>query len=287
MEEISFHDKEYLHLVQRVLTEGTWSQNRTGIRTKSIFGPQMCFDLRDGSIPLLTTKHMHIRSIVRELLWYLTGSTNIKYLQDHNVRIWDEWADEHGELGPVYGYQWRRWLTHELDVQSSEIHGAPIFKSYEIDQIAILIDKLLHNPTDRRMIVTAWNVGDLSNMKLPPCHYSFQCNVVDGELSMILNQRSCDVFLGVPFNVVQYSLLLRMLAEVTGLNPGELIWNGGNVHIYENHVDQCIEQLSRTPFKSPKFMFNRSINDIDDFKFEDFEIIGYESHPTIKATVAV
>lgn len=560
MDEIACHDNEYLKLMQLVIDTGTWNQNRTGIRTKSIFGPQMRFDLRDGSIPLLTTKHMHIRSIVHELLWYLMGTGNIKYLQDNGVRIWNEWSSIDNHLGPVYGTLWRAfpppntfhpisnktvvddtnirtWLTTDsslltlgkysnqqfTNIQGKEytvlgvdgkqsngvynnkerfsqtytvrfnetgwckykvpsasvhkgkfvdqsipsVYGVGILGDYKnknetalhkhlrriwenmiskcynpkdtafdthgakgvlvcerwkvlsdfiddvhklpnwyamkqefcgyildkdyygdnklyhvntsvwmlrtisnmhrqdatptviktsdkilyfptessaakyigtspaaikartmgkvlaplhgasvssfdqsgnhiirhglyVDQISQLINGLCTNPTSRRLMLSAWHPGMLPDdgllpatnaerglQALPPCHFHIQCNVVDGELSMILNQRSCDVFLGIPFNVVQYSILLRMLAEVTNLKPGELIWNGGNVHVYENHLDQCAEQLSRKPFKSPTLVFNRYINNIDDFRFDDFEIIGYNSHPTIKAVVAV
>ena len=289
---MSYHDNQYLTLMRHVLDKGTWKQNRTGIKTKSIFGYQMRFDLSDETIPLLTTKQMHTRSIIHELLWYMMGTGNIKYLQDNNVTIWDEWADENGDLGPVYGYQWRHWKTYEkceaFGWDDSDDFGVyDIVESTPVDQIAELIYKLKHTPDDRRMIVSAWNVADLKEMRLPPCHYTFQCYVAKGELSMIINQRSCDLFLGVPFNIVQYSLLLRMLAEVCNLFPGELIWNGGDVHIYENHLLQCNLQLDNEPYESPKFYFNRSVTDIDGFKFEDFVIENYKYHPSIKADVAV
>lgn len=277
-----YHDNEYLNVMDYILEKGTWKQNRTGTRTQSVFGVQMRFDLRDGTIPLLTTKQIHIKSVIHELLWYLMGDTNIKYLQDNGVRIWNEWADENGNLGPVYGVQWRKWNTHRSHWTSSS-ENEPIY----IDQIALLVDKLRNNPDDRRMIVSAWNVADIDDMALPPCHYAFQCYVADGKISMILNQRSCDLFLGVPFNIVQYSILLRMLCEVTGLSPGEFIWNGGDVHIYENHIEQCNEQLSRTSYPSPTLRFARSIDNIDDFRFEDFIIEDYQSHPKITASVAV
>ncbi len=293
-----YHDGEYLDLVEYVLECGIWKENRTGVNTKSLFGLQMRFDLSDGTIPLLTTKKMHTKSIIHELLWYLMGTGNIKYLQDNDVRIWNEWADENGDLGPVYGVQWRKWKTQPINhPEAPKISDTPWFTadglirhfiySDEIDQIAELINTLKHNPNDRRMVISAWNVGELNDMALPPCHYNFQCYVVNGKLSMMVNMRSSDIFLGLPFNVAQYSILLRMLAEVTDLQPGELIWSGGDVHVYENHIAQCQEQLSRAPYVSPTLSFGRKITDIDDFKFEDFIITGYESHPTIKADVAV
>ncbi|PPD55303.1 MAG: thymidylate synthase [Methylotenera sp.] len=290
-----FHDQEYLDLVEHIIINGKWKQNRTGTKTKSIFGPQLRFDLSDGTIPLLTTKRMHVRSILHEILWYLQGDGNIKYLHDHNVTIWDEWATPSGDLGPVYGVQWRKWNTGQMKWIRSDTQE-PI----TIDQIAVLVDQLKNNPDSRRMLVTAWNVADLADesispienaengkMALPPCHYTFQCYVADGRLSMILNQRSCDVGLGLPFNIVQYSILLRMLAEVTDLKPGEFIWNGGDVHIYENHLRRLAEQVHREPFPSPILTFKRKVTDIDDFDFDDFMISGYESHPNIKLDVAV
>jgi thymidylate synthase len=290
-----YHDTQYLNLLTDVLNNGVWKENRTGIRTKSVFGRHMRFDLRDGSIPLLTTKKMHTKSIIHEILWYLTGSTNIKYLQDNGVRIWNEWADKNGELGPVYGRQWRYWKnTKVIDCWDNPIEvpdNTTLYnikaKTQYIDQIAVLIDTLRNNPDDRRMIVTAWNVADLPGMKLPPCHYSFQCYVSNGELSLIMNQRSVDSFLGLPYNIVQYSMLLRMLAEVVGLKPGEFIWYGGDIHIYENHLLQVNLQLDNSPYESPTFKFARKIDDIDDFKFEDFIIENYQSHSTIKAGVAI
>lgn len=266
------HDLQYLDLIEYVIKCGVWKENRTGVRTKSVFGQQMRFDLSDGTIPLLTTKKMHTKSIIHELLWYLMGTGNIKYLHDNGVRIWNEWADDNGELRRVYGVQWRHWMGPN---------------NIETDQIAVLVDTLKNNPNDRRMMVSAWNVGELDQMALPPCHYLFQCYVANNKLSMILNQRSCDVGLGIPFNIVQYSLLLRMLAEVTNLEPGELIWNGGDVHIYENHIHLLAEQVHREAYHSPTFKFTRKVTDIDDFKFEDFLIEGYQSHPSIKMDVAV
>lgn len=277
-----YHDKKYLDMVQYILDNGVWKQNRTGTKTLSIFDYQMKFDLRDGTIPLLTTKKMHTRSIIHEILWYLMADENIKYLHDNNVTIWDEWASSGGWLGPVYGVQWRKWKTNRVKwISSSEC------EDIYVDQIAELIDKLKNNPDDRRLIVSAWNVAELPAMALPPCHYAFQCYVSNGELSLKLHQRSCDVGLGVPFNIVQYSILLRMLCEVTGLNPGFFIWDGGDVHIYEDHVKELKEQLTREPYPSPTFSFAESRNDIDTFRFEDFNIIGYESHPAIKMKVAV
>lgn len=267
------HDNEYLKMIQYVLDHGVWKENRTSDKTKSIFGYQMRFDLRDGSIPLLTTKKMHLRSIIHELLWYLMGDTNTRYLEDNGVTIWREWQDENGYLGPgIYGNMWRHYPNPIGD---------------PIDQIADLVHKLKTNPNDRRMLVNAWNPGLIPVTGLPPCHYSFQCHVANGELSMILNQRSCDVGLGVPFNIVQYSLLLRMLAHVTGLKLGEFIWNGGDVHIYEQHIAGLQEQLDREPFESPKFEFARPIDDIDSFKFEDFVVIDYKSHDKIDMRVSV
>jgi thymidylate synthase len=268
----SFHDLQYLDLIEYIIKCGVWKENRTGVRTKSVFGQQMIFDLSDGTIPLLTTKQMHTKSIIHELLWYLMGTGNIKYLQDNGVRIWNEWANEHGDLNRVYGVQWRHWMGPN---------------NIETDQIAVLVDTLKNNPNDRRMMVSAWNVGELDQMALPPCHFHFQCYVANNKLSMMLNQRSCDVGLGIPFNIVQYSLLLRMLAEVTDLEPGELIWNGGDVHIYENHIHLLAEQVHREVYPSPTFKFARKVTDIDDFKFEDFIIEGYEAHPSIKMNVAV
>jgi thymidylate synthase len=237
----------------------------------------MQFDLSDGTIPLLTTKKMHIPSIIHELLWYISGSGNIKYLQDNGVRIWNEWADENGDLGPVYGYQWR----HAPKLHLGVVIG-------EVDQLAEVINKLKTNPTDRRLIINSWNVGQLHDMKLPPCHYTFQFYVDDdNRLCCKMTQRSCDLFLGVPFNIVQYSILTRMVAQVVGLQPGTFIWDGGDVHIYTNHFDQVKEQLRRYPAPSPTLKLNPSITNIDDFKYEDFEICNYDPQSAIKATVAV
>jgi len=277
MEEEFYHDLPYLDLVGYVLGNGVRKENRTGMDTFAVFSHQMRFDLSTGTIPLLTTKKMHTRSIIHELLWYLRGDSNIKYLQDNGVRIWNEWADENGDLGPVYGYQWRNWIGSDGVVT---------------DQIADLIYKLRNNPGDRRLIVSAWNVGDLGRMALPPCHYTFQFYTEPTEdgrysLSMMLNQRSCDVGLGVPFNIVQYSILLHMVAQVANMVPGEFIWNGGDVHVYENHQDALNEQLMREPFESPQLRLNPDVKEIDDFKFEDFEIVNYTHHPLIKMEVSV
>jgi thymidylate synthase len=296
-----YHDKEYLKLVRHVFDHGVLKPNRTGKDAYSVFGYQMRFDLRDGTIPLLTTKKMHTRSIIHEVLWYLQGGTNIQYLTDNNVTIWDEWADKNGNLGPVYGHQWRNWQGparfesySDFATGNAADDEGEYFPGETIDQIALLVDKLKNNPNDRRMIVSAWNVGEITKMALPPCHYTFQCFVTPkedgpGELSLLLNQRSCDVGLGVPFNIVQYSILLRMLAEVTGLRPGELVWNGGDTHMYANHANGLQEQLTREDalYPSPTLTFARRITDIDDFKYEDFVIHGYQSHAKIILDVAV
>lgn len=297
----SFHDNTYLQLLNDVLNNGVQKTDRTGTGTRSVFSRQMRFDLSDGTIPMLTSKKMHVRSIIHEILWYLQGNTNIKYLQDNGVRIWNEWANENGDLGPVYGAQWRKWATPNGVAINWETDPPTPFVKYEyVDQIGNIIHSLKHNPDDRRMLVSAWNPGllpdktksfaeNVANGKqaLPPCHYAFQFWVGDNKLSCMLNQRSCDVFLGVPFNIVQYSILTRMIAQVCDLEVGEFIWNGGDVHLYNNHVEQAKEQLSREPYSSPELVLNPDVKDIDGFKFEDFEIVGYESHPTIKAEVSV
>lgn len=283
-----YHDKHYLKLVRDVLKNGVLKPNRTGVDTLSVFSRQLRFSLKDGTIPLLTTKKMHTRSIIHEILWYLRGDTNIEYLTKNNVTIWNEWANDNGELGPVYGYQWRNWPTvsgTRVEMENGVKVIKPVIK--HIDQIAQLIDTLRRNPNDRRLIVSAWNVGQINEMALPPCHYAFQFWVGGGKLSCMLNQRSCDVGLGVPFNIVQYSILTHMVAHVVQLDPGEFIWNGGDVHIYVNHVDQLNEQLTRDPYPSPRLNIKRRVNNIDDFEYDDFEIVGYESHPTIKMEVAV
>lgn len=263
--------KQYLELLDKIMTEGVDRGDRTGTGTRSIFGYQMRFDLSEG-FPLLTTKKLHLKSIIHELLWFLKGDTNVKYLQDNGVRIWNEWASPEGELGPVYGYQWRSW---------------PDYNGGHIDQISEVIKTIKENPESRRIIVSAWNVASVSDMALPPCHLLFQFYVADGRLSLMLYQRSADCFLGVPFNIASYALLLMMVAQVTGLKPGEFIHTLGDTHIYHNHFDQVRTQLARTPGKLPVMHLNPDVKDIFDFKYEDFELRDYEAQPHIKATVAV
>lgn len=263
--------QEYLDLVGHVLNNGVEKADRTGTGTKSVFGYQMRFDLQVG-FPLLTTKKLHLKSIIYELLWFLQGDTNIQYLQDHGVRIWNEWADENGDLGPVYGSQWRSWSTSD---------------DRTIDQIDQLIDQIKRNPTSRRLIVSAWNVGDIEKMALPPCHALFQFYVVNDRLSCQLYQRSADVFLGVPFNIASYALLTMMVAQVCDLQPGEFIHTFGDVHLYKNHIAQAELQLTRTPFPSPKIRINPEVDSIFGFKYDDFELLDYQAHPHIKAKVAV
>lgn len=262
---------QYLNLMKHVLENGTVKEDRTGTGTISVFGHQMRFDLSKG-FPCVTTKKLHLRSIIHELLWFLSGDTNIKYLKDNKVTIWDEWADENGNLGPVYGYQWRSWPTSKGDT---------------VDQIKNLIHMIKTNPDSRRLIVSAWNVEFIDQMALPPCHTFFQFYVADGKLSCQLYQRSADIFLGVPFNIASYALLTHMVAQVCGLEPGEFIHTFGDAHLYSNHLEQAKEQLSRTPLKLPTLKMNPEIKDIFDFKFDDFELIDYEFHPHIKAPVAV
>jgi len=281
------HDFAYRDLVHEVIMNGIEKETRTGTNALSIFSYQMRFDLSDNTIPLLTTKRLHIKSIIHELLWTLSGDTNIKYLNDNGVTIWDEWADENGDLGPIYGKQWRNWTNyhtgpvgHEWAFNDPRVGGG-------IDQIARVIHKLRNDPNDRRLLVSAWNVNELEQMALPPCHYSFQFWVGDSRLSMMMNQRSCDVGLGVPYNIAQYSILLHMIAQVTALHPGEFIWNGGDVHIYVNHLDALREQLAREVYRSPKLQLNKSVGHIDGFKYDDFKIVDYEYHPTIKMDVSV
>ena len=263
--------QQYLNLLNRILTEGTQKGDRTGTGTLSIFGHQMRFDLRDG-FPLLTTKKLHLKSIIYELLWFLRGDTNVHYLQEHGVRIWNEWADENGELGPVYGHQWRSW---------------PDYKGGTIDQIKNVVDMIKHNPDSRRMLVTAWNPAEVEDMALPPCHCLFQFYVADGRLSLQLYQRSADSFLGVPFNIASYALLLQMIAQVTGLEAGEFIHTTGDTHLYLNHLEQAKLQLTRDPRPLPKMKINPDVKDIFDFKYEDFELIGYDPLPHISGVVAV
>jgi thymidylate synthase len=263
--------RQYLDLMECILADGVEKRDRTGTGTLSVFGHQMRFDLAAG-FPLLTTKKLHLKSIIYELLWFLAGDTNVKYLNDHGVSIWDEWADERGDLGPVYGRQWRSWPARD--------GGA-------IDQIANLIDAIRHNPDSRRLIVTAWNPADVDKMALPPCHCLFQFYVANGRLSCQLYQRSADVFLGVPFNIASYALLTMMVAQVTGLAPGTFIHTFGDAHLYLNHIDQARLQLTRTPRRLPEMQINQAVTDIFAFRFEDFALEGYDPYPHIKAKVAV
>ncbi|MDE6581744.1 MAG: thymidylate synthase [Duncaniella sp.] len=263
--------KTYLDLLDHIMTRGTDKGDRTGTGTRSVFGYQMRFDLADG-FPLLTTKKLHLKSIIHELLWFLRGDTNVKYLQDNGVRIWNEWAGPDGDLGHIYGYQWRSW---------------PDYNGGHIDQIKEVIEQIKSNPDSRRLIVSAWNVADLPGMHLPPCHLLFQFYVADGRLSLQLYQRSADSFLGVPFNIASYALLLMMVAQVTGLKPGEFVHTLGDAHIYNNHFEQVREQLSREPRALPRMKINPDVNDIFDFKYEDFTLEDYNPHPHIAAKVSV
>ncbi len=263
--------RNYLDLMQHVLDHGTKKSDRTGTGTTSVFGYQMRFNLEDG-FPLVTTKKCHIKSIVHELLWFLQGDTNIKYLKENGVRIWDEWADENGNLGPVYGKQWRSWATVDGRV---------------IDQVKIAVDQIKNNPDSRRIIVSAWNVGELEQMALAPCHAFFQFYVADGKLSCQLYQRSADIFLGVPFNIASYALLTLMMAQVCGLKAGDFVHTFGDAHLYSNHMEQTREQLSREPRPLPTMKINPEVKDIFAFKFEDFTLEGYDPHPAIKAPVAI
>ncbi|XZG69326.1 thymidylate synthase [Chitinibacteraceae bacterium HSL-7] len=263
--------RTYLDLLKHVRDHGSKKEDRTGTGTLSVFGYQMRFDLAEG-FPLVTTKKVHLKSIVHELLWFLQGDTNIRYLKENGVSIWDEWADAEGNLGPVYGYQWRSWPTPD---------------GRHIDQITQVVEQLKHNPDSRRIIVSAWNVGEIDNMALPPCHAFFQFYVADGRLSCQLYQRSADLFLGVPFNIASYALLTMMMAQVTGLKPGEFIWTGGDCHIYSNHLEQVQTQLSREPRALPTMRINPERTSIFDFVFDDFVLEGYDPHPGIKAPVAV
>lgn len=263
--------KQYLQLLRHIMEEGTDKNDRTGTGTRSVFGYQMRFDLSEG-FPLLTTKKLHLKSIIHELLWFLKGDTNVKYLQDNGVRIWNEWADADGNLGPVYGSQWRSW---------------PDGKGGTIDQIANVVRQIKEHPDSRRLLVSAWNVADVERMALPPCHTMFQFYVADGRLSLQLYQRSADCFLGVPFNIASYALLLMMVAQVTGLKPGEFVHTLGDAHIYHNHMEQVREQLSRTPRSLPEMHINPQVKDIFGFDYEDFTLTGYDPLPHIKGTVAV
>lgn len=263
--------QQYLSLLKRILDEGATKTDRTGTGTKSVFGHQMRFDLSEG-FPLLTTKKLHLKSIIYELLWFLHGDTNVKYLQEHGVRIWNEWADENGDLGPVYGHQWRSW---------------PDYKGGTIDQIQNVLDLIKHHPDSRRMMVTAWNPAEVEEMALPPCHCLFQFYVADGRLSLQLYQRSADTFLGVPFNIASYALLLQMMAQVTGLQTGEFIHTTGDTHLYLNHLEQAQLQLTRTPRKLPRMKINPDVKDLFSFRYEDFELEDYDPWPHIAATVSV
>ena len=263
--------KQYLDLLQRILDEGAVKTDRTGTGTKSVFGHQMRFHMADG-FPLLTTKKLHLRSIIHELLWFLRGDTNIQYLHDNKVTIWDEWADENGDLGPVYGHQWRSWPDYDGGI---------------IDQIANVVDLIKHHPDSRRMMVSAWNVAEVDKMALPPCHCLFQFYVADGKLSLQLYQRSADTFLGVPFNIASYALLLQMMAQVTGLEAGDFIHTTGDTHLYLNHIEQAQLQLTRTPRPLPRMVINPDVKDIFAFRYEDFQLEGYDPWPHIKAEVAV
>lgn len=263
--------KQYLDLMRYVRDCGVRKEDRTGTGTVSVFGYQMRFDLSEG-FPVLTTKKLHLRSIIHELLWFLKGETNLKYLHDNKVTIWDEWADENGDLGPIYGYQWRSW---------------PTSNGKHIDQIRAVIDQIRTKPDSRRIIVSAWNVADVGKMALPPCHMFFQFYVAEGKLSCQLYQRSADVFLGVPFNIASYALLTLMVAQVTGLKPGEFIHTFGDAHLYTNHLQQTELQLSREPYPLPSMQINPQVKDIFSFRFEDFELLNYRCHPHIKAPVAV
>ena len=263
--------EQYLSLMRRILDEGVLKEDRTGTGTRSIFGHQMRFDLSEG-FPLVTTKKVHLKSIIHELLWFLKGDTNIAYLKENGVRIWDEWADESGNLGPIYGYQWRSWPTPD---------------GRHIDQISYILERLRTHPDCRRLIVSAWNVADIEHMALPPCHCFFQFYVAQGKLSCQLYQRSADVFLGVPFNIASYALLTMMVAQVLNLEAGAFIHTLGDAHLYNNHTDQVYEQLSRTPFPLPRMQINTNVSSLFDFVYEDFTLVGYQSHPAIKAPVSV
>ena len=263
--------RQYLDLLSRVLEEGALKDDRTGTGTRSLFGAQMRFDLADG-FPAMTTKKLHLRSIIHELLWFLKGDTNIQYLRDNEVTIWDEWADENGDLGPVYGAQWRTWRTAD---------------GRQIDQIQRALDMIRNEPSSRRIIVSAWNVGEIEQMALAPCHALFQFHVAQGRLSCQLYQRSADVFLGVPFNIASYALLLHMMAQQTGLKPGELVWTGGDCHLYTNHMVQTELQLTREPLPLPRLVIKRKPESLFEYRFEDFELIDYYAHGSIKAPIAV
>ncbi|RAW13563.1 thymidylate synthase [Paenibacillus taichungensis] len=263
--------KNYLDLLQDILDTGVHKGDRTGTGTQSVFGRQLRYDLSEG-FPLVTTKRIHLKSVIHELLWFLSGDTNISYLKENGVKIWDDWADENGDLGPVYGSQWRTWEAPNGD---------------KIDQIAAVIDSIKNNPDSRRHLVSAWNVAEINNMKLPPCHFAFQFYVAEGKLSCMLTMRSVDTFLGLPFNIASYALLTHMIAQQCDLEVGEFIWSGGDVHIYSNHVEQVKTQLEREPFALPKLVIKRKPDSIFDYTFDDFEFENYQHHPGIKAPIAV
>jgi thymidylate synthase len=263
--------KSYLELLQDILTNGEKKTDRTGTGTISVFGRQLRYDLSQG-FPMVTTKKLHTKSIFHELLWFLSGDTNIRYLQENGVKIWDEWADEHGQLGPVYGSQWRAWKTAD---------------GRSIDQISRVIEQIKKNPDSRRHLVNAWNVAEVDHMALPPCHFSFQFYVANNKLSCMFTMRSIDTFLGLPFNIASYALLTHMVAEQCGLAVGDLIWSGGDTHIYQNHLDQVELQLTREPFPLPQLVIKRKPDTIFDYRYEDFEVVNYQSHPAIKAPIAV
>ncbi|PYE51451.1 thymidylate synthase [Paenibacillus barcinonensis] len=263
--------KNYLDLLQDILNNGVHKGDRTGTGTQSVFGRQLRYDLSEG-FPLVTTKRIHLKSVIHELLWFLSGDTNISYLKENGVNIWEDWADENGDLGPVYGSQWRTWETPNGD---------------KVDQIAAVVDSIKNNPDSRRHLVSAWNVAEINNMKLPPCHFAFQFYVAEGKLSCMLTMRSVDTFLGLPFNIASYALLTHMIAQQCDLEVGDFIWSGGDVHIYSNHVDQVKTQLEREPYALPKLVIKRKPDSIFDYKFEDFEFENYQHHPGIKAPIAV
>jgi thymidylate synthase len=263
--------RQYLEFIRHVRDQGDRKADRTGTGTRSVFGYQMRFDLAEG-FPLVTTKKLHTKSIIHELLWFLRGETNVRSLQAAGVTIWDEWASPEGELGPIYGYQWRSWPTPD---------------GGRVDQIANVVAEIRRNPDSRRLIVSAWNVGDIPRMKLPPCHLLFQFYVAGGKLSCQLYQRSADMFLGVPFNIASYALLTHMVAQQTGLAPGDFVWTGGDCHLYDNHMEQVETQLARTPYPLPRLVIHRKADSLFDYRYEDFEIVGYQSHPAIRAPVAV
>ncbi|GAB6990051.1 thymidylate synthase [Paenibacillus pini] len=263
--------RNYLDLLNDILEHGTPKEDRTGTGTISVFGRQLRFDLNKG-FPLMTTKRIHLKSVIHELLWFLSGDTNIRYLKENGVTIWDEWADENGDLGPVYGSQWRTWESADGN---------------RIDQISNVIESIKHNPDSRRHIVSAWNVGEIDQMKLPPCHFVFQFYVANGKLSCMLTMRSVDTFLGLPFNIASYALLTHMVAQQCGLEVGEFIWSGGDVHIYSNHMEQVNKQLEREPYELPRLIIKRKPESIFDYHFDDFEFVDYKYHPGIKAPVAI